>query len=332
MRKKTGEITKTDLLIIKIRSLGDTLLATPAMRALRRAYPAARIAAVVSAAGASVLQDNPDLDQVWVYGQKSLPYALAFILKLRQAACRTAVALHASYRTALLAWASGAPCRVVHNHSGRNWFGSVPILARKESKSAIQRDLDAVRALGLPVAGEELTFPLRQEHYQGAQAFVQAQGLDAQEPFWVLAPGAGKECKRWTAAEAILFLNAATASPSGSGGFRASRWIVLAGNQDQELARAISRGAKSHPPVFQRTIKEAGALMSLARGVVTADSGPKHVAVAVGARTLTLWTNEPEAEWHPYDCKQHALVRSKTGVVADISAGEVLAAFRRHLL
>jgi ADP-heptose:LPS heptosyltransferase len=313
------------ILVIKTRALGDTLLATPALRALKQALPDARLTAVVSPEGREVLEANPDVDELLTYS-KTHPkwgYHLHFMAELRQREFDLAVALHASFRTALLARLSGARVRVVHNHSGRNFFSNRRILAKKESKSTIQRDLDAIRALGFPEAGEQLTFPVAEAHRVSARAFLKGHGLEGSKRLFLLAPGAGKERKRWTAAAAAAFLNQIIRRLD-------SDWILLTGPAEQELGEMIRRQVKNPLPIFSRSLKEAGALMSLSQGMITADSGPKHVAVAVGLPTLTLWTDEPEAEWHPYALDQHGLVRSPTGVVADIKAEDVVAAAEKH--
>jgi ADP-heptose:LPS heptosyltransferase len=311
------------VLVLKVRALGDTLLATPALAALRRGLPGARITAVVSPAGAEVLAGNPDVDEVRVYHKesKAWSYHLEFARALARERYDLAIALHASFRTALLARLSGAPKRVVHNHSGRNFFTTLPIPAKKEAKSTIQRDLDAVRALGLAPAGEHLKLVLKASHRAVARAFLRKHHLNPGR-FMVLVPGAGKDRKRWTAQAAAAFLDAARRLKIS--------WVILAGPADLPLAQAIQAQAQGQPPIFAQGVKEAAALLAASRGVVTTDSGPKHLAVAVGAPTLTLWTDEPEAEWHPYDLKRHALVRSPSGLVADISADAVLAVAVRH--
>jgi ADP-heptose:LPS heptosyltransferase len=312
------------VLVLKVRALGDTLLATPALTALRRGLPGARLTAVVSPAGAEVLAGNPDVDEVRVYDKAAGGPAahLRFARDLAAARFDLAVALHASFRTALLALASGARVRVVHNHSGRNFFTTLPIPTKKESKSTIQRDLDAVRALGLPDAGEKLTLAVTEEHRAVVRAFL-AQHKLAPKGFMMLVPGAGQERKRWSASAATEFLEAAREKLG-------LPWIILAGPADLELACAIQAETPSRPFLFHHGLKEAAALFEASRGVVCTDSGPKHVAVAMGARTLTLWTDEPEAEWHPYDRARHALLRSGTGVVGDLPAELVLNATLAH--
>lgn len=315
----------SNLLVIKVRGLGDTLLATPALRALRRAYPRAGLSVLVSAAGQDVLAANPYVDRVLVYDDKHWLSTLRLAAALRAFHYDGVVALHASLRTALLALATGAAWRVVHNHSGQNHFATIPILAAKESKSAIERDLDAIRALGTEDDGQELDFPLSTDDLRFAREYIEDHGVASNQPFWVLAPGAGKAHKAIPPGLVAGFLRLARQRFPGP-------WVILAGAEDVELASAIERELDDPPIVFNQSLRTAGALMSLSGGVVAADSGPKHVAVAVGAKTLTLWTNEPLAEWHPYPLDQHAVVRSQTGQVADLTAEDVFQAALKHFL
>jgi heptosyltransferase III len=314
-----------NLLVIKVRGLGDTLLATPALRALRRAYPRAGLSVLVSAAGQEALAANPYVDRVLVDDDKRWLATLQHAAELRAFHYDGVVALHASLRTALLALATGAVWRVVHNHSGKNHFATIPITAPKESKSAIERDLDAIRALGVADDGQELDFPLSTDDLRFAREYLEDHGVASHQPFWVLAPGAGKEHKACPPGLAAGFLRQARQRFPGP-------WVLLAGPADEERVSAIQQELDDPPIVFNQSLATAGALLSLSAGVVAADSGPKHVAVAVGAKTLTLWTDEPLAEWHPYALDQHAVVRSETGRVADLTAEALFQAAVRHFL
>jgi ADP-heptose:LPS heptosyltransferase len=312
------------VVVIKTRALGDTLLATPALRALRKGFPRARLTAVVSPAGREVLVGNPGLDDVWVYDKRAFnPWThLQFLFRLRRAHFDLGVALHATWRTAFLLWAAGIPRRVVNNHSGKNFFATIPIPAPKISKSARERDLDAVRALGVAPRGLELELRVEAQDRATAKAFLKKWRL-YRGRYFVLVPGAGKERKRWTAEAAAAFLK-------GVRELAPAPWVLLAGPGEQALAAAVNRALEAKVPVFCGSLKAAAVLLAGSRGVVTTDSGPKHVAVAMRARTLTLWTDEPEGEWHPYDPAQHALLRSPSGTVADITPVAALAAARKH--
>jgi len=313
-----------NLLLIKIRAMGDTLLATPALSALRRAYPQGRITAMVSPAGREILEGNPDVDEILIYN-KNWPWwrQIGFIWQLAGRGWNSVLVLHASFRTALLAWLTRAPVRVVNNHSGRDYFATIPLGAKKEAKSTIQRDLDAVRALGVAAENTTTTFLLRQVHYEHAHAFLQAQQIGQSRPFMLLAPGSNARDRRWNSAAAVSFLaHIERLLPVD--------WILLAGPADEKLVQDIHAEAVNHPPVFSADIKSAGALMVLSQGLVAVNSGPKHVAVAVGTPTLTLWTDEPETEWHPYDRVYHALLRPSTGRLEDLAPERVATQVQQH--
>ncbi len=305
-----------NILIIKIRALGDTLLATPVCTALKQAYPQAKITMLVSPQAGPVLEDNPGVDEVRTFDKHmGLPAYWAFIRRLRQAHFDLVIALHASFRTALLARLSGCRKRVVHNHSSRNYFGTIPIKAPKEAKSTMERDLDAVRALGLTPDHPSMTLELTAKAEEESQDFLKQHHLDGKS-FMLIAPGAGKPRKQWPPGQVIRFLQVAKEqSPIP--------WVLLAGPQEKDLATEVKKALDDRIPVFQGSLKAAAALIKQAKGMVTADSGPKHMACALGTRTLTLWTDEPLREWHPYDRKEHDVILSPTGIVADLEPRDV---------
>jgi ADP-heptose:LPS heptosyltransferase len=309
------------ILVIKLRAMGDTLLATPTLSALRLNFPESHLTTLVTPLGASVLETNPDLNEVMVCDKSRMGgFALWRLLaRLRHERFDLAIALHATWRTAWMAFCTGAKYRVVNNHSGKNYFATVPIHAKKEAKSSIERDLDAVRALGLPAATGPLVLPLTPEDHAAAMRFCSAHALDQARLFFVLAPFSGKPEKTWPQEKVIRFLDLAQRA------LPAARWALLAGPAEAKL-EARGMGV----PVFTSTIRAAGALMARSAGVITADSGPKHVAVAVGARTLTFWTIEPEAEWHPYPKDEHALVYCNRTSVHDLAPEVVLERLLQH--
>lgn len=314
-----------NILVIKVRAMGDTLLATPTLRALKTNFPEASITAVVAPQGKDILIHNPDISDILVYDKAETGFwdYLKFIKLLRQKKYDLVIALHASFRTALMARLSGVTDRIIHNHSGRNYFATIPIGAKKEAKSTIERDLDVIRALGKQADGQQLTLTLSEEDRITVGHLLTNRGLSIDQPFMILAPGAGKSRKRWTAEAAGLFLKTMLLHYT-------LPWIVLAGPQEQDMVQKIQKIVPENVYIFEGSIKKAATLIKAAQGMVTADSGPKHVACAVGTPTLTLWTDEPEAEWHPYDRNKHQILNSPTGVVADITPEEVVAQTAKH--
>jgi ADP-heptose:LPS heptosyltransferase len=259
-----------------------------------------------------------------------IPYQASWIKGLRHQAATyaglqrrgfdLAVCLHASFRTALLGWMSGAPLRSVRNHSGRDWLCNLPSNERKEPKSIIQRDFDALRACGLAPQDERPRMFIPAVAKAAAKRRLMAWGLRG--PGLLIFPGAGKPEKRWPLAN---FLDLA----KGLKPLR-RRAVFLTGPGEPGLAAE----AKAVGAVWDQVddLKELGALSAQLGEALGNDSGPRHIAAASGARTLTLFGPETLREWHPYQRKDgHWALQPEQGRVEDLAVPEVLAELKRWL-
>ena len=114
------------ILLIRLRLIGDVVFTTPLLRALRRAYPDARIAYLVEREAAPVVEHNPHLDEVIVAprtrGVRRIVDDLALGLRLRRERFDLVLDLHGGPRSAWLTWASGAPERIGYDITGRRWM------------------------------------------------------------------------------------------------------------------------------------------------------------------------------------------------------------------
>src|SRR4051812_35118568 len=140
------------ILVVKLRAIGDTVLSLPAIHELKRGFPRASISCLVPAASCEVLAADPSVHEVIPYQREwfgSLKHHVAVFEGLQRRGFDLAVCLHASFRTALLGWMSGARWRSVRNHSGPDWFGNLKSRETKQAKNIIQRVYDGLRALGL---------------------------------------------------------------------------------------------------------------------------------------------------------------------------------------
>lgn len=115
-----------NILLVRLRLIGDVVFTTPAIRALRRHYPDARIAYVVEEEAAAVVNGNPHLDEVIVATSPHAPGRLradvALIRRLRSERYDLAIDFHGGPRSSLLVWASGAPRRIGYQVAGRSWM------------------------------------------------------------------------------------------------------------------------------------------------------------------------------------------------------------------
>src|SRR5262245_1741684 len=115
-----------NILLVRLRLIGDVVFTTPAIRAIRRQYPEARIAYVVEEEAAPVVRGNPHLDEVIVATSPHAPGRLradiALIRRLRRQNYDVAIDFHGGPRSSLVTWASGAPKRIGYRVMGRSWM------------------------------------------------------------------------------------------------------------------------------------------------------------------------------------------------------------------
>ena len=111
---------------MRLRLIGDVVFTTPAIRAVRRHYPDARITYIVEEDAAAVVRDNPYLNEVIVVCNPTQPGRLradlALIRRLRAERYDLAIDFHGGPRSSLLTWASGAPRRIGYEVPGRSWM------------------------------------------------------------------------------------------------------------------------------------------------------------------------------------------------------------------
>ena len=140
------------ILLVKLRAIGDAVLTLPSLQALSVGFSQARVTVLAPVAAVPVYAEDPRCAEVLPYDRRELrtwgDHARLYA-DLRRRNFDLAVCLHASFRTALLGRLSGAPWRSIRNHSGPDWFCNLKASEPKEPKSIIQRDFDALRALGL---------------------------------------------------------------------------------------------------------------------------------------------------------------------------------------
>jgi ADP-heptose:LPS heptosyltransferase len=311
------------ILALKLRSLGDTVLMTAPLLELRRAYPEARIHAAVMADWAPLLEGHPAVDRVWNYERRSEATARAkaitrLALRLRREKFDCVACFHASPSSATLAFATGAKVRSIHfhGHADRNRYSTVVVPGKGTLKPIIERDMDVVRALGIHVPAGRLPQVFLQE-VELREARERLGRLGLPDPVLAICLGASRPTKAWPV-ERYAQLAIQWARRTGGGA------VALAGPAEERLEHEFLRGVEdaltfSLPEVVAERaairariaaerglgIRALAALLSRASVVAGNDSGPRHLAVAVGAPTVTLFGPEHPFEWHPYPDETH---------------------------
>ena len=297
------------ILVFKQRNIGDVLLATPAIHALRRAWPSARIAVAVNSGTEAMVSGNPDIDRVIVFDRTARDAGGAgrwreegrFLGEIRAWRPDLAVQLTEGDRGAILALLSGARFRVgvTPAREGLWWKDRLfTHLAPRPDRfrHTVMKDLDVVAAAGIAPADTSLRLHVSEEDRRRAKEKAAQAGLGG-EPYAVVHPGSRWKFKCWTAAGMAGVLE-----------FLENRGIrpVLTGAPDpaeHRIVREIQelRGRGVPALVGNLTLKELGALIAGARLFVGVDSAPMHMAAAVGTPAVAMFGPSGGFNWAPWE-------------------------------
>lgn len=281
------------ILVLRMSGVGDVLWTTPFLRALRRGFPKAKIHFVVRQACASVLWNNPDVDELLVYSGGSLPRQIEFLREIRNRRCDLSIDLVGTPRTAIQSLVSGSRERIGFDFGYRRLFYNRVLSAREANHGhEVEFNLFALKALDLPEAGRELVYNLTLEEREFQKRVWRELGCNQEDKVIGLLPTGGWACKRWPVENYIGL------GKAGSGSGR-RRFLVFWGNPAEERdARTICEGIGPKASIAPRTtLRQMAALLSGCAAVVGNDTGPLHIATALGIPTVSFYgPTSPKAQ------------------------------------
>lgn len=294
------------VLFIRLRNLGEAVLDTANLRALKHFRPDLQITTLVEALYTDLYAADPDIAALAlpraVQNQRSSLVARGQIIKtIRQQKFHAVINLHGGPTSAQLTFFSGAK----HRLGGEHFRNRLVYTLRLPSAEQIlgRRDLHTVeyqfgwfKWLGLPATQPELTQLFVNEAARDcAHAQLQAAGVDPTKPYAVLAPTNEFYTKRW-----LPERFAAVAERLVARGFQ----IVMTGapTAEQREQLAAVQAATRHPlaALSNLSIGELVALIAAAKLFVGNDSGPAHIAAAVKTPQVVLFGPASSQRWRPW--------------------------------
>jgi lipopolysaccharide heptosyltransferase I len=297
------------ILIVKPSAFGDIVHSLPFLEALRRNYPKAHIAWVVARANADLLSGHPDLDEVILFERerwggltgfaRRAREMWGFVRTLRRGRFDLAVDLQGLFRSALVSFLSGAKQRVGFADARElgYLFYNVRVPRRRgdEPVHAVDRYLDVARTLGLVLSDRPVFHvAVGDEARKFAREALAAVDLGAR-PVVVMLPSSRWQTKRWPG-DCFAELGDRVASSLGA-------TVVFLGSQaDEPLVERI-RGMMKERSVSlagKTTVKQSAAILEKASAVVASDTGPMHLAVALGCAVVSLYGPTSPARTGPY--------------------------------
>lgn len=302
-------------LLLRLGSLGDIIHALPSAAALRDTFPAAQIDWAVEPRWTRLLKNNPDLNEVIVANRSTGSGMVATLKRVRAARYMCAVDFQALYKSALLAFASGAGNRIGFTSSyAREGLAAALYSMRLNPRGPhkVDHNLTLVEATGAN-RPKHVRFPLSidAQDVERLQRELAANGI---REYFVLNPAGGWLSKCWPA-DRYGELHNKLAQRFGW------RGVVSVGPGEEEIVRDVVRASKEPAPVALPL--PLGPLMALLRGakfVVSADTGPLHLASALGVPVVGLYGPTDPARNGPYS-RDDVVVRNPWASVTTYRRG-----------
>jgi lipopolysaccharide heptosyltransferase II len=316
------------ILLIRPDHLGDLLFTTPAIRLLREAFPQARITYLVGPWSRAVIENNPHVDEIALCPfpgftrqkkQSALePYVtlLRYARQLRQKRFDLAIVLRFDHWWgALLAYLAGIPCRVGYDVAEVRPFLTdiVPYSFRRHEVEQNLALAERVLGFGFRVSGRgwqtrswPLDFHLSAEDEGFAEDYLAGYGVEDSDLLICIHPGAGAPVKLWR--------NEAWAQVADTLAQQYRAKVILTGSaKEAPLCRAIAEEMTVKPIVAagETTLGGLAAIMARCQLVLGVDSGPLHLAVAMGTPTVHLFGPVDSRAFGPWlDPAHHIVVTS----------------------
>jgi ADP-heptose:LPS heptosyltransferase len=326
-----------NILVIDFGQLGDVVLSLPALRAIREKFPQARITVAVGKPGAPIVDLSGYADATIVVdrvalrdGSKVLAiFRIGRIIKqVRREQFDFVIDLHSLSETNLLGFLSRAPHRLYARRPGRsldilaNFHPKPPIEDNRPTKHAIDRYLDVLIPLGILDAPRVPRLPTLPEDDASVEQMLKKVKANQNAPLVGLFPGAGHPGRRWPLAR---FAELAERLVRNDG----VRIVLFAGPEEREMVKEMKASFPRSTIIFDKlTIPQLASALARLSVFVSNDTGPMHIATAVGTSVVALLDRPTPNSFIPIE-ERHRVIYSRR--ISEMTTEEVYEATRELL-
>ena len=293
-----------NILIIKLRYIGDVLLSTPVISLLARHVPHADISCLVNAGTEAVLTHDSRLKDVIALPRGSLRSQIRFLHRLRSRRYDCVIDLTDGDRSAFISAVTGAPVRLGlhHERRWRRWCYTDCVEGLYGTMHMVDYHAKVLEGLGIRDVPDNPRLSVSEDETRAALHTLETVGLFGQ-PWIMIHPAARYWFKAWPA-ERFAALGDALYDK----GFRA----VLVGSRHERLLETeILQYAKCPfvSLIGKTSLLELAALMKHCRLFIGNDAGPMHMAAAVGCSVVALFGPSDPAVWGPRGTQVHTVYK-----------------------
>lgn len=307
-------MTGKRILIFNVNWLGDVLFSTPAIRNIRRNFPDSFIACIVPSHCYPILKNNPHLDEVIIFDEKdrhrSAAEKLKFIRLLKSKRFDAAFLLHRSFTRALLCRLAGIKERIGYYTKKRGFLLTKKIIPPpSDTLHRIDYYLGIIEKAGLRVEDRYTEFFITGEDDAFIEDFLKKRAIEKNQFLAVINPGGNWLPKRWPKEHWVILADRLIKEFN-------TKVLITGSIPDLSLAGEIKEAMREEPVVTCGilNLKQLGALFKRADLIVTADSGPLHIANSVGAKKIIALFGPTSADiTGPYPLKNTVILRKAVG-------------------
>lgn len=290
-------LTIKDILVIKLRYVGDVLLATPCLQAIKENLPHAKVTVVVNKGTEAILQNHPCVDDLVAVDRRSFVQGCRAIMRLRKRRYDLVLDLTDGDRSAIMTWLVYARHRVGYNAEHR-WRGRCYdriVHGDPDAMHTVDYYLRAVKEIGLDLGPHAPTLFYSPDDEKYADELLVDHGIDREQELVMIHPGSRWAAKSWLAERFAAVADTIQVS-------RSTR-VVFAGSE-QERVRVKNIQAQmlttSVSIVGQTTVLQLAAVMKRCVLFLGNDNGPMHMAAAVGLPVVALFGPTDPKVWGPW--------------------------------
>ncbi|MCW8816961.1 MAG: glycosyltransferase family 9 protein [Ignavibacteriaceae bacterium] len=300
MKIKQEEIRK--ILCVKPRGIGDIILSTIVLENLRTAFPKAEIHYLTEEFAKRAVENNTFVSKILTFKKDDLVFKT--INKVRREKYNLVLDLYSNPKTAQITFLSGAKYRAGFEKRGRRYAYNILGKSGSTGKHAAEDNLVLLNILEIPINSKKIIYATTKEEKLFADNFLKDKIKRNEFRLIGIIPSGGWESKRCDASKLIEICNEIQKSIK-------TKFIILWGPGDEKDAKEIFEGLKPNPLIAPSTsFGELSGLIEKCDLIVANDSGPMHVAAALGIPTIGIFGPTNPENHRPFSSNSDFVIKS----------------------
>ncbi|MDO8535489.1 MAG: lipopolysaccharide heptosyltransferase II [Candidatus Omnitrophota bacterium] len=292
------------IIIVRMDRIGDVVLSTPALKAVRDAYPDGHIAVLVRPYARDVVDGNPNIDEVITYDklgkEKSVIGKIRFICSLKNKKFDIAIIFHPKNSSHILTFLAGIPERLGYGKKSRIFLTKkIPHTKQYGLRHEIDYVLELLRYVGIEASSKDLCMPVNSASDGKIEKLFKENGISQSDIVITIHPAASCRSRRWALER---FAKAADTIAEKYG----ARIVIISGPGDDKLMGdkvATMIKSKALNLAGKTSVSDIASILRRSRLLISNDSGPVHISCAVGTPVISIFGRKDRglspARWGP---------------------------------